>query len=249
MKVYTYPPQQIAKMRRRLITVGIAYLGLTYLSALGVVFLVMGVDSLAPVFVALASLATVIISVGTGLPGLRRMEAYWRSLRIEVGEDYVARLQSTTASVRIQRADIAGIQETQRGLFVLTNNRWQTVVIPAGLDVADYQAIRSTLATWMPIQPGTPVNWARIAVIVVAMVISFGVLVISTSVWLVLVVGLGLMITFGAVLWRRLREKGTPWPIIRTGISAFLFVMVVTVVKIIDLTNGQNLILRPFGIR
>ncbi len=249
MKVYTYPPQQIAKMRRRLIAVGVSYLGLTYLSALGVVFLVMGVDSLAPVFVALTSLAMVIISVGTGLPGLRGMVAYWRSLRIEVAEDYVARSQSITASSRIKRADITRIEETRFGLVVRTGNRWRTLVIPAGLDGADYQAIRSILATWMPIQPRAPINWSGIAVIVIAMVISFGAILISTSVWLVLIVGLGLMITFGAFLWRRLREKGTPWLIIRTGISAFLFVVVIIVVKIIDLTSGLNLLLRPFGIR
>ncbi|MEO7705123.1 MAG: hypothetical protein ABIV92_10835 [Thermoflexales bacterium] len=218
-----------------------------YLIALGVVFLVMGVEIITPLFVALTSFGMVVVTGGTGLQALRGMEAYWRSLRIEVGEDYVARAQSITPSSRMKRADITRIEESRFGLLVRTENRWRTLIIPAGLDAADYQAIRSTLATWMPIQPRAPINWARIAAIVIPMVISFGVILISTSVWLVLIVGLGLMITFGAFLWRRLREKGTPWPIIRTGISAFLFVVVVTIVKIIDL-NGLNLILRPFGI-
>ena len=158
MKVYTYPPQQIAKMRRRLITVGIAYLGLTYLSALGVVFLVLGVDTITPLFVAITSFGMIAISGGTGLQGLRGMEAYWRSLRIEVAEDYVARSQSITASSRIKRADITRIEETRFGLVVRTGNRWRTLVIPAGLDLADYQAIRSILATCMPIQPSPPIN-------------------------------------------------------------------------------------------
>ena len=98
--------------------------------------------------------------------GLRLYKAVWESIRIEVGDDHVTRSQlqlsdpgkgpAQTDSLRLSRSEVVVIEEAKSGLLVRTRDKARTLVVPAALDEADYQAVKQKLGAWVPVRPWLP---------------------------------------------------------------------------------------------
>ena len=83
---------------------------------------------------------------------VRQQTALWESVRIELGEDYVARQQLRVAQLRIARSEVHAIEETGDGLRLRGADKRPLLAIPTALADADYQEIRAALSTWAPIE-------------------------------------------------------------------------------------------------
>lgn len=120
---------------------------------------------------------------------IKQSHAIWDSVRVEIGEDYVARRQLRVPEVRINRTEVTALREINNGLCVLTSDKFRALCIPIELDGPDYEEIKTTLSAWAPIQPKSAT--ARIWFTAQLILLGIGTLIVffSTSAWLVLIVG------------------------------------------------------------
>jgi hypothetical protein len=92
-----------------------------------------------------------ILLVLAGLSYRRRMirfRARWDSFEIAIGDDAIAREVAGIPPIRIDRKDVASIQEIGAGLAV-RSTAGQGLVVPR--ELAGYENVRDRLAAWRPI--------------------------------------------------------------------------------------------------
>jgi hypothetical protein len=203
MKSYSFSSQAIAKLQTRYLWV----IGGFY--AVIVCMVVIMVDSISPDNKLTAILATILISV-TFIPlsiwRIRKgTKENWESIRIEVGDDYIARSEIRIPQVRIQRQEITGVEESSASLRVHTNTKTRRLVISRILlDANDYREIRDVLASWVTIRPISTTSKSRNLLYLLFFLLPFfaiGLFFFSTSLWLSVASIIFLLGDFGYYFW------------------------------------------------
>lgn len=242
MKVYSLSPQGISKLRRRLVQRLSALLGVPFLVVLGLNWWQAGDNWLTTVIVSVIVFAAVLaIAVSRSL---RQVNEVWDSIKVEVGDDYVARSQVRIPQVRIPRDEITAIEEIEGGLCIRTADKWRTLAIPADLDDRDYQEIRSKLSAWRPIRPKSAKARVQNVLLLVVLLVGFGILLISTSLWLVLGVGLVMVGYYGYWYWTMRRVEGIDPQQRRSLLVVFLIPIFIMALKVCVLSGGYDTFLR-----
>lgn len=96
------------------------------------------------------SIISIPISVGLIISwSLNQAEERWRTIRVELGDDYVAR-PFGSATLRVDRNEVISIDEIKGELYVRTGDNFPTLIIPKELDASDYQQIKRALFSWIP---------------------------------------------------------------------------------------------------
>ncbi len=240
MKIYSLSQQGISNLRRRFIRRLSAILGMAFLIVLGVNWW-RGDDNWTITLI-VSIVVFVVVVVITFSRGLQQVKEVWESIRVEVGDDYVARSQVRIPQVHISRDEITKIEEIEGGLCIRTSNKLRTLAIPLDLDASDYQEIRSKLSAWKPIQPRSVK--VQSAVLLTVLLVGFGVIFISSSLWLVLIVGLAMIGYYGYIYWTVRHAEGVDPQQRRNLLVAFLFPIFVTAMKACFLSSGYESFLR-----
>ena len=80
---------------------------------------------------------------------LDQAQARWNTIKIELGDDYVARPFGGT-TLRVDKNEVTSIDEIKGELYVRTRDNFLTLIIPKELDASDYQKIKKALLSWTP---------------------------------------------------------------------------------------------------
>jgi len=170
--------------------------------------------------------------------GLQQNKAILESVRIEVGDDYIARSQVRIPQLRIDRQEITAVDELGAGLCIRTNNKTRTLSIPNTLDEDDYKEIRAVLASWVTIRPQPKSSKTQNLLIFFLLMIAFTVFFLSTSFWLVLVSGLLLIAYFGYYYWVLRQAQGVDPRTRRGTLIALLVLLMMVAGKLIAYSNA-----------
>lgn len=160
----------------------------------------------------------------------KQQREVWESIRIVIGDDYIARQQLRIPEIRIAREEITALREINQGICVYTADKFRSLVIPTELERSDYEEIKNALAAWMSIQPKARNTNARNGALSIVLFIGFAIIFLSWSAWLVLIVGLGMMGYYVYIFSLLQRDKGVDPQFRRNtaitlGFLAFIFVM------------------------
>lgn len=192
----------------------------------------------------LALIISITLSVGVvafvSSRALQQNKEVWESIRIELNDDTIARSQVRIPQMRMNREEITSIEETNEGLCIYTEDKLQELAIPIDLDPNDYQEIKTTLAARSNIQrkpqEGKTQNFAFYAILL----IGFGVLFISTSLWIVLITGALLTGYDGYTYWIVRQTEGIDPKFKRSMLFAFLLPMFITAIRACSLSGGPQ---------
>jgi hypothetical protein len=225
MKSYSFSSNGLAKLQTRYLwLMGSFYAAIVCSAAVLVV-------SILPDNKLIAILATILIGVTYMLSsirrGLKQTKEIWESIRIEVGDDYIARTQIRKPQVRIQRQEIIAIEESSASLCVLTNTKTRTLAISKTLDANDYKEIRDVLASWVTIGPPSKATKSRNLLYLLfslLLMIAIGLFFFSSSLWLSLVSSVFLLASFGYYYWVLRQSQGVD-PRVRRAILITLIVV------------------------
>ena len=151
MKSYSFSSQALAKLQMRYVRGLGSFFAVVFCIAAAIV--VWNSPDNRPISI----IATIIVGamfIPFGIwRGLKQTKAILESVRIEVGDDYIARSQVRIPQLRINRQEITVVDEISGGLCIRTNNKTRTLAIPNALDEDDYKEIRDVLASWATIRP------------------------------------------------------------------------------------------------
>lgn len=190
MTTYSLSSHAMARVRRRSVQL-IGTIGLAVLAFMAGRILLRGQGD----WVAFAISALVVIGLMAlgGMFGFRLQRQSLESLRIELGEDYIARRQVRLGEVRLRRDEVRALRETAAGLQVLSADKYRSILVPRALDANDYQAVKARLMGWGPLEParspGRAWEWALAAVVALGVFVVY----FSESPWLVLGAGLAVL--------------------------------------------------------
>jgi len=147
MKIYSLSEPAIKKLRKRLIQRLLIGFSLASIVAVILSLWNAGHDW---IWTLLMNIISIPIAVGFIIVwSLDQAQARWRTIKIEIGDDYVARpLGGIT--LRVDKSEITAIDEIKGELHIRTDNNFPTLVIPKELDASDYQKIKRTLFSWIP---------------------------------------------------------------------------------------------------
>lgn len=225
MKTYSVLPSQIATWRRR--TYMIALVALVVGSAIFIVPQVNSpsVGSIAPLVVVFP-IILIVINRRT-----RQNEAVWRSIRVELGGNFIARTQLRIPQMRIMRHEVTSIEEIDGGLCVHTVNAGRSLAIPAKLTDNGFEEICAVLSTWAPIKPKPAGrNWRGLALGGIVL-ISVAAMLLSPWLWLELLAGIGLT-AFNGWYYLHLRQsEGVDPEFKRSVLVSLVLFPVLTVVR------------------
>ena len=242
MKIYTFSPQGISSLRRRYIVRMSLILGIVFLVVAGVNWWRGGDNWFVTLIASLVIFAVVVVIAL--YRGLQQVREVWESIRVEVGDDYIARSQARIPQIRIRRDEITQVEEIEGGLCVRTADKLRTLAIPSDLDTSDYEEIRSRLATWQAIRPRSAKAQVQGATLLIVLLIGLGIVFISSSLWLVLAVGLAMSGYYGYMFLRLRHVEGID-PIQRRNLLvAFVFPVFITALKVCVLSGGYDSFLR-----
>jgi hypothetical protein len=159
---------------------------------------------------------------------IKQQQAIWESIKIEVGDDYIARQQIRIPQIRINRGEVTAVWEVGNGLCILTADKFRSLSIPKELDSPDYEEIKSALSTWANIQPKSRGAQIKNTALTIMLLIGIGIIFLSTSAWLVLAAGLA-VIPYSTFFFLQLpRHKGIDPKLRRTWIIGFGLLLLIT---------------------
>ena len=202
----------------------------------GIVVVIMLVQGITNWLTLLFAVPLLLILFGFGLyTALKQQMAILSSVKIEIGENYVARSQLRVPPVRITRADITSVEEIEGGLCVRTSDPARSLAVPQLLGEAEFQEIKATLAGWHPIKPNNPQARAKSVATYVVLLAGFGVIFFSESLWLVLATAV-VVFAYYVYLYRLLRRSsGVDPQYKRTFLIILVFIVLITLSKLIFL--------------
>jgi len=236
MKSYSISSQALAKLRMRYVRGSGSFFAVVFCIAMAIV--VWNSPDNRPISI----IATIIVGA-MFIPfsiwrGLKQNKAILESVRIEVGDDYIARSQVRIPQLRINRQEITAVDELSAGLCIRTNNKTRALAIPNALDEDDYKEIRDVLASWATIRPQPKSSKTQNLLIFFLLVIAIGIFIFSTSLWLVLVSSLFLIASFGYYYWVLRQAQGVD-PRTRRGMLIVLLVLLLMAAgKLIAFSNA-----------
>jgi len=206
MKTYTFPQEYKANvLRRTLVGTGIVCLlamglgvfaGVSSANANGGI----GPDRIVPGVVGLFMLVMVF---GFAIRrSYRRERKRLEAPQIEFGDDMIAKPLGLLPRVEIRRDEVASIDEVGLGLRVIAENPRRGLIVSNRLDHTDYEEIKTELAEWAPIKPQSAAQKWLGWLYGVMLVMGFGILCLSWSLWVVIPVAVALVGVFGYFLWQ-----------------------------------------------
>ena len=120
---------------------------------------------------------------------ISQQKEIWDSIIINIDNDYISRQQIRIPEVRIERTEVTAVEENKFGIWVKTENKARSLVIPIQLEQADYLEIKETLINWTEAGIVTPAHNRKDLVLIVTYVIAFIVLFLSFNIWLNFILG------------------------------------------------------------
>jgi hypothetical protein len=225
MKTYSVLPSQIAAWRRR--TYIITLVALIAASIILVVPQVnsLSVGSITPLVVAFAVLLVVTYR------RIRQGEAVWRSIKVEMGGNFIARTQLHVPQVRIMRDEVTSIEEIDGGLCLRTADVGRSLAIPDKLTDNGFEEICAVLSTWAPIKPKLAGrNWRGLALVGIVL-IGVAAMLLSPWLWLELLAGIGLTAFNGWYYIQLRRSEGVDPKFKRNALITLLLFPVLTGVR------------------
>lgn len=241
MKTYSLSPERIEHLRQRLVRRGMVVAVLLVVCLVVLIWWLLPRDSISTVVTIISSIACLVGAAIGVRSATSRGQEIWQSIRVEMSDDFVARSQIRIPQIRINRMDVTAVEEGWFGLLVRTSDRSRSLILPRQLDDADFQEIRNRLASWRPIQPRSVWAQLRNYLVSVILLIAFGMLFFSRSLWLVCLAGLGLTGSYGYFYWMIRKAEGIDPRVRRRFIWFTIFPFIVTVFKILILINGIDL--------
>ncbi len=242
MQTYTLSPQGILKLRRRLLQrTAVIFSVILVVAGAGILSQFRGEWSEIVSLPFAALILIVVLRIGFSRSAKQAQET-WESINVEMGDDYIARRQIRIPELRIRRAEITSIQETGDGLRITTADKFHSLIVPIALDEPDYQAIKTTLSAWMPIQPVNPaVSRARNLAAGLLILAGYGIILVSMSPWLILIVALAMLGYYGYVFWFLKHHQGVDPRFRRSFVSGIVFLIFITSFKLWVLLGGMSL--------
>jgi hypothetical protein len=232
MKIYSFSVHGIAQARRRF-AVRMALFVVMAFVIVSVVMAVQGGYTWLTLFISVPlMLGICVYSIGHGL---KEQEEILRSVRIEVGDDYVARSQLRVPQVRIARAEVTAIEEAGIGLCIRTTDQRRSLAIPAELDSSDYQQIKAVLSTWATIRSRSRGTAASNALGSVVMLAGMGVFFLAQEVWLVLTAGLVVVVYYAYTLWILRSSEGVDPKVERWMLFGAVFMALLIIFRVTSL--------------
>lgn len=142
----------------------------------------------------------------TAFRALKWYQVGWELQEFEMGKDYIAIRQMDTVIVRIQREEILRVQDTGKTLRVfVANEDYQSIPVQPHDD--EYYRFRNILSTWLPIERVSRREKVEKTVLTILLVVGFGIVLLSWSRWLTLIIALALAGYLTYDYWRRRRDK------------------------------------------
>ena len=114
----------------------------------------------------------------------------------------------------------------------------RTIAIPSALDDVDYHEIQSRLSSWRPIKPKTAIAKVHNGLLLAVLLLGFGVIFISSSLWLVLGVGVAMSSYYGYTYWLMRDAQGIDPQQKRNLLFTFLFPFFITAFKVCFLSGA-----------
>jgi hypothetical protein len=161
---------------------------------------------------------------------IRNQKAIWNSVVVRLGDGVISREQLRINEVRIQRSEVRRLSETKMGIFVYTANKHRSLVIPAEMEKSDYVEIASVLRQWQPFEPVPASQQVRNTILLMAILISFAIVFISQSPWIVTPMA-AILTGVYIYAWRELRRAAGVDPAYRRS-QFMVFVLLAFIVTI-----------------
>lgn len=125
-----------------------------------------------------------------------------------MGDDYITRRQIRIPEIRIHREEVTAIREIDTGLLIFTADKFRSLFIPVEVEGHGYEEVKAALSAWTPVQLKSSVTRAKNAALFILVLAGFGIILFSSSPWLVLVVGLVMAGCYTYSYWILRRSKG-----------------------------------------
>jgi hypothetical protein len=242
MKTYALSSQGISKIRQRFLQRMSIFLGVICFVVIGISYWATPNKGITTVIVSVVICVGIMVFALSSV--LRQSKEIWESIRIEMTDEYIARTQARIPQVRINRQEITSIEEIDGGICIRTADKSRTLAILNDLDENHYQEIKNKLSTWSTIQPQSPKTKAQNAFLLVVLLLGFGILFLSSSLWLVLVAGVSLISYYAYNYWSLRQVKGVD-PRFRRHMSIlFLFPLFIMIMKVCLLSGAIDLLTR-----
>jgi len=229
MKTYTLSPQGISRSRQRFIQRMVIMFVITFGIIIALDYWRSGTVSFTILIISFLFLGGIMAFIV--FRNLKRFVEIWESAKVEVGEDYIARSQLRIPEVRVDRADITYVEETGSGLYIHTADKRRTLIIPIELDNADYQEIKELLSTWTAVKPRSVMATTQNIMLLVVLIIGFGILFVSTSLWVVLLTGIAMTGFYGYIYWRWRNAEGVDPRYRRNFLIMAAFPLFLTIIR------------------
>lgn len=237
MKIYTLSPQGISKIRKQFLQRVNIILGVACCVVIAI-SLWNATDNNRLMTLIISILFSAAMMIFGPSRALQQNKEIWESIRIEIGDDYVARSQMRIPQVRINRQEITSIDEIGAGLCIRTADKSHTLVIPNHLDTSDYEEIKEKLASWSTIQLESPKTNQQNTLLIIVLLAGIGILFLSQSFWVVLITGVLMTGYYAYAYWSLRRAEGIDPQFKRSMLFAVLLSLFITIIKVWFLPRG-----------
>lgn len=166
---------------------------------------------------------------------IRLNQQVLENLVIEVGENYLSRSQPRISPIRVEFSEITLLEESEPGLCVRTANPNRTLFIPAELE--NYTQLKAELAHLAPLQPVTAQPKSKNMGLTILLIVAFGILFFSWSIWLTLLAGGGLLAYYANYYWQIRQLEGVDPQFKRSMGLAVGMILFVTSTKVCALSG------------
>jgi hypothetical protein len=229
MKTYSISQEGLNKIRRRLTTtftiVGILFVGFTLwrtsdqMGSIG--FWIGGLPVL---------LVFLILYGFMAYRTIQQQQAVWKSVVVELGDDYVSRSQLRIPVVRVGRNEITHLQETTGALCIFTKDKHRMLAIPR--DIQGYEDIKATLLTWASLKSQSLSTQVMGLGLIVVLIIGFAMIWLAPNLWLTLAAAIPMLGFYGYTYWSQRKQKGIDPQLKRAHIISIGFIIFITLIKL-----------------
>lgn len=236
MKTFTIDPSQRNKLVRALtVRLGVIFaLVLVTSSTLGALYLFKlnpNSDSSSVAVMAVAIIVLAVIVASRLYLQVREYQKGLDNLVLSIGTDRIDRNQVQTGAMRVTRAQVTAMVETDAGVLVMTDDKNRFVWVPSQL--RDYDSARKLLAQWMPIHTMPPRSAQSTKLLTLAWglvtALCVGILLLATDPWQVAMAGAATIAIYLFVfrMIRQQHDNDLKFRRIYSGVLLFLIIVVI----------------------
>jgi hypothetical protein len=246
MKTYSIDPLQRSKLVRALELRLTATFGAVFVVVVFIAVLLLPRADVANPWLSVLAMggAIVVLAALIGYRLLRQVRAYERALKMlqfDLADDHIMRRQPLAGQphavdLRIPRADVTSLKETEAGLLILTRDPNLFMWLPAQL--GNFAEARAALATWKRIQTTPPSQASRNTSLIstawgISTALCLGVLLFARDPWQIAAAGLAALAIY-LYVFRLLRSQIRGDMRFRRMFSGILiFLIVVVAIKLL----------------